>query len=298
MPHQRKGLAAGGALILVLAGVWMWWQLPSIVAGAVLHPARTAVYRALPEGCVERSFPGHGITLRGWMCSPAGPRRASLVYLHGIADNRASGAGLISRFLRHGFEVVAYDSRAQGQSNGTVCTYGALEKIDLQSVIAALEPGPVVLLGTSLGGAVALQAAVGEPRITAIVAAEVFSDLPAIIRHRVPLLPKPLLRKAVRMAGVQGGFDAESISPLAAATELHIPVLLIHCADDHDTPPDHSRRVLAALRGPKRLIEVEGAGHNRSLGGDAVWRQIEEWLETVIAAADRQPTQERNVPRS
>jgi uncharacterized protein len=285
----RKVLAAaGGALILVLAGVWIWWELPSIVAGALLYPARTAVYRAIPAGCIERSFPGHGITLRGWMCSPEAPRRATLVYLHGIADNRASGAGVVSRFVHRGFEVIAYDSRAHGESGGPACTYGALEKADLQRIVTSLEPGPVVLLGASLGGAVALQAALGEPRITAIVAAEVFSDLAAVVRHRAPLLPEPLLRRALRLAGKHGGFDAESVSPLAAATELHIPVLLIHGAADDDTPPDHSRRVLETLRGPKRLIEVDGAGHNRSLSNDAVWREIEVWLDGVIAMAQRE----------
>jgi pimeloyl-ACP methyl ester carboxylesterase len=78
------------------------------------------------------------------------------------------------------------------------------------------------------------------------------------------------------------------VSPLAAATELHIPVLLIHGAADDDTPPDHSRRVLETLRGPKRLIEVDGAGHNRSLSNDAVWREIEVWLDGVIAMAQRE----------
>jgi pimeloyl-ACP methyl ester carboxylesterase len=125
----------------------------------------------------------------------------------------------------------------------------------------------------------------------------VFSDLPSIVRHRVSFLPEPLLRRALRLVGKQGGFEAASVSPLAAARELHIPVLLIHGAEDRDTPPDHSRRVLAGLRGPKRLIEVDGAGHNRSLGGDQVWRQIEKWLDSVIAA---EPYTRRavNVPRS
>lgn len=68
---------------------------------------------------------------------------------------------------------------------------------------------------------------------------------------------------------------------MAAAAEIKIPVLLIHGAADSETPPDHSRRVLAALAGSKRLILVPGAGHNGSLRGE-VWGEIERWLEEVL----------------
>jgi len=63
--------------------------------------------------------------------------------------------------------------------------------------------------------------------------------------------------------------------------EIRAPVLLVHGAIDADTPPDHSRRVLAALAGPKRLILVPGAGHNESLRGE-VWDEIERWLDGVL----------------
>jgi pimeloyl-ACP methyl ester carboxylesterase len=69
---------------------------------------------------------------------------------------------------------------------------------------------------------------------------------------------------------------------VAAAARIHVPVMLIHGATDRHTPPDHSRRVYDALRGPKRLILVPGAGHNESLKG-SVWREIEEWLDAVLA---------------
>jgi pimeloyl-ACP methyl ester carboxylesterase len=52
-----------------------------------------------------------------------------------------------------------------------------------------------------------------------------------------------------------------------------VPVLLIHGAEDTDTPPAHSQRVFDALKGPKQLILVPGAHHNQSLSGP-VWDQI------------------------
>ena len=65
---------------------------------------------------------------------------------------------------------------------------------------------------------------------------------------------------------------------------IRIPVLLLHGAKDTDTSPDHSRRVFAALAGPKRLILVPGARHNESLRPD-VWNEVETWLDDVLASA-------------
>jgi pimeloyl-ACP methyl ester carboxylesterase len=205
-----------------------------------------------------------------------------LVYLHGIADNRTSGAGVVERFGRRGFDVVAYDSRAHGESEGDVCTYGFYEKQDLHRVLDMLGSGPVVLLGTSLGAAVALQEAARDMRVTAVVAAETFSDLRTVATERAPFFFTPsIIEQALRLAEQQGGFRVDAVSPVMAAAEIKIPVLLVHGAADSKTPPEHSRRVLTALAGSKRLILVPGAGHNESLRGD-VWVEIERWLEEVV----------------
>jgi pimeloyl-ACP methyl ester carboxylesterase len=73
------------------------------------------------------------------------------------------------------------------------------------------------------------------------------------------------------------------VSPVAAARRIRVPVLLIHGALDIDTPADHSRRILAALGGPKELILIEGAHHNESLRAEGTWQRIESWVEGVLA---------------
>jgi dipeptidyl aminopeptidase/acylaminoacyl peptidase len=70
------------------------------------------------------------------------------------------------------------------------------------------------------------------------------------------------------------------VSPVAAAARILVPVLLVHGAADRDTPPDHSRRLFAALKGPKRLALVPEAGHNESLRSS--WGEIESWLDKVL----------------
>jgi fermentation-respiration switch protein FrsA (DUF1100 family) len=258
----------------------------------LLYPMRSKVNRSAPEGCEPAVFEGEGITLRGWRCRAAGRRRGTMIYLHGNGDNRRSAAGVVERFAPKGFDVVAYDSRAQGESGGAMCTYGYFEKQDLRRVLDSLDDSidrqRIVLFGVSLGAAVALQEAAGDSRISAIVAVETFSDLRTVAQQRAPFFfSEHVIRQAFAIAEQRAGFDVDAVSPLAAAPHVTAPVLLIHGAGDRDTPPDHSQRVFDALRGPKKLVFVPGAGHNQSLRDS--WDEISEWLETVLPPLPHEP---------
>lgn len=270
-----------GALFLAFAAIPS--QLAAAGAGGLLHPARHRVTMAPPPTCKEATFHGEGLDLTGWRCRGSGPRRGTIVYLHGVADNRTSAVGVIERFGKRGFDVIAYDSRAHGESPGDVCTYGFFEKLDLRRVLDGVDSGPIVLVGTSLGAAVALQEAAADTRVTTVIAAETFANLRTVATERAPFFFTPgVIARAFQVAEQQGRFEVDAVSPEAAAAKITIPALLVHGAADSNTPPDHSRRVLAALAGPKRLILVPNARHNESLRGD-VWPEVEQWLEDVLA---------------
>jgi pimeloyl-ACP methyl ester carboxylesterase len=257
-------------------------QMPGLGAGGLLHPGRRPVMQPAPTACEDAVFAGAGVRLSGWRCRSTGARLGSIVYLHGIADNRTSASGAIQRFVPRGFDVVAYDSRAHGNSDGEACTYGFFEKDDLRRVLETLDPGPIVLIGTSLGAAVALQEAAGDPRVTAVVAAETFSDLRTVSIERAPFVfTRSAIRRAFALAESQAHFRVDAVSPKAAAARIRVPVLLIHGAADRETPAAHSQRVFDAVNGPKHLIMVPGAGHNQSLT-PAVWTEIERWIDNTL----------------
>ena len=275
----------GGATIVALCGVAAAaiHHAPSVAAGALLHPSRRASLPVAPSNCVERAYPGAGVTLRGWACAAQGGRRGTIIYLHGIADNRGSGVGAILRYTARGFDVVAYDGRAHGASGGAICSYGVFEKQDLRRVIDTLPAGPIIVVGTSLGAAVALQAAAEDGRIDGVVGAEIFADLDTVARERAPaLFPDSLSREAFVEAEVRGGFRIADVSPVNAAGNVTVPVLLIHGAADTDTGPRHSHRVFAALKGPKQLRLVPGARHNESLHRSETWNEVDNWIEGIV----------------
>jgi dipeptidyl aminopeptidase/acylaminoacyl peptidase len=131
--------------------------------------------------------------------------------------------------------------------------------------------------------AVALQTAAIDPRVRAVAAASTFSDLRTIAteRARAMMLPAWSLGPAFARVERDGHFAVDDVSPVKAAATIAVPVLLLHGADDRDTPPAHSRRVFAALHEPKQLIIVPGARHNDILG-PRVWEQIARWVESSL----------------
>ena len=254
-------------------------------ANGLLHPARRVLDATVRATHPQVTFAGADVVLAGWKFPASGVRRGTVVYLHGIADNRGSGLSAALRLSARGYDVVAYDSRAHGESGGEICTYGFYEKRDLQRVIDVLERGPVVVMGSSLGAAVALQAAAEDARISAVIAAESFSDLRTVASERAPwFFTAKTISHALALAEQQGSFQVDAVSPKDSARRISVPVMLIHGALDHETPPDHSQRIFDSLGGRKRLLLVEGAGHNQSLQPSSVWLEIERWLDSVLGS--------------
>lgn len=273
--------------LLTTAGVKACREVPGWAANGLLHPTRRTVPDALRNTYREATFVGAGVTLRGWHFPAGGERRGTVVYLHGVADNRVSAIGPAEHFSRQGFDVIAYDSRAHGDSEGEACTYGFYEKQDLKRVLDTIDSGPIAVAGISLGAAVALQTAAVDSRIRAVVAVESFSDLRTVASERGRrFLTRGMIRRAFAIAEEKGQFDVDTVSPVEAARHITVPVFLVHGALDRETPPAHSQRIFDALAGPRRLLIVEGAGHNQSLT-PAAWEAIEQWLRTALADGDR-----------
>jgi alpha-beta hydrolase superfamily lysophospholipase len=252
-------------------------------ANALLHPARRKAQRQPLRPFEAFEWQGAGVPLVGWWFHAAEGARGTLVYLHGVTDNRGSAVGIAEHFVPMGFDVVAYDSRAHGESGGDACTYGYYEKRDLSRVLDHLTRAPIVVMGTSMGGAVALQAAAEDPRIAAVISIAAFSDLRTAALERAPFFAsRTNLDAAFRLAEVEGRFRVDDVSPVAAAAHIRVPVMLIHGDADAETPYAHALRIFAALHDPKRLLTIAGGGHRGGLTADS-WRQVDAWLTQALA---------------
>jgi pimeloyl-ACP methyl ester carboxylesterase len=258
-------------------------------AGALLLPMRVPVIGSPSLAHEDFSVTTRdGIAIDGWLLQPVGTPRAVMVFVHGKDINRQHFIKDARRFLDQGIAVVAFDQRAHGRSTGEFVTYGAKEVGDLRLVmdVALAKWGrelPVVLVGESLGAAVALQTAAVDQRVRVVVAGAAFADLTTVIDDHAPaILGAKGKAKAIALAEEAGEFKVADISPERAARNILVPTLLLHGSEDTYLPMKHSLRIYEGLAGPKELVRLEGVDHVGILLSESAWKTIERFVDQAL----------------
>lgn len=225
------------------------------------------------------------LTLRGWVFEPEGAPRGLVVLVHGKDINRQHFSGEAARFTKRGYQVLAFDQRAHGASEGTRTTFGFHEVDDLKRGIDLLGATRVVLIGESLGAAVALQTAARDSRVVGVVAGASFSDLSTIAaEHRPFFFNDATFAEATKLAESESGFHVADISPARDAANISAPVLLLHGTRDTFIDPAHSKRILANVKNGS-VVWLDGVGHIDVLVHAESWDRIERWLNEKIDAS-------------
>jgi uncharacterized protein len=212
-----------------------------------------------------------GLLLSSWLVAQPKRAQGTVLYLHGVGDCKTAGVPLAKLFHDHGYNVFLYDSRRHGDSEGAYCTYGYYEKFDVSTAINYLHTrlgkklGAVAVFGTSMGAAIAIQAAAIDTRIKGVIAEASFTDLRTIsvdYQRRIIKLPWHFLRN-VAMAKSQkfAKFKARDVSPLEDVARLRIPILFIHGTSDSFIDFDYSKMLYHKAREPRELFLVPGANH-------------------------------------
>lgn len=254
--------------------------------GLFYHPSAT-VY-ATPEsygltGVEEVSFaaPG-GPSLHGWWLPAQGEPRGSVVYCHGNAANLTLHARYVAWLPARGFNVLIFDYRGYGRSQGAVTRAGTVEDaVAAIDVALARDPDRVVVFGHSLGGAVGLRAAAERPAVRGVIAESTFSNYREIAAAKVPWISwlVPLV--------VSAGLDPDAVlSRLSPA-----PVLVIHGERDHIVPVEVGERLFERASEPKELWKVPEARHMSPWAlrsrRDEFERRFEAFFDRALASARR-----------
>jgi len=218
-----------------------------------------------------------GTRLYGWWM-PARKNAGTVIVLHGVKHNRTDVLRSALVLRRAGFNVLVFDGRGHGDSEGRYVTYGFYERRDVDSAIEWLvkekriDPDRIGLAGESMGAAIALQVAAHHPGIRAVWADSPFASLRRITEEfviRATGLPgtvlNPVLWTAIQVANYRGNFDIHSVEPLALAGQIKCPVYLVHGTADQLIPTSHSECIHEALSVEKEIWLVEGARHARSI---------------------------------
>ncbi|HEV2197209.1 MAG TPA: alpha/beta fold hydrolase [Candidatus Acidoferrum sp.] len=261
----------------------------------------------------------NGVRLRGWKVTPPNPNGSWVLLFHGVADNRVGVIGQSEFLLRAGYSVIMMDARGHGASQGSIATYGWLERNDTRAVIDALLsslrnpclsiqwhgpagpscPGPkhIFALGESMGAGIALQSGAADPRIEVVVAEASFANLREAAYdyagfRKYPWLGKTLLAPFSWTLLYRGekltGFPLAEISPMKAVASRAFPVLLICDEKDEALPCRHTQMIYNAALGPKQLWVVPGAYHTAALGfyPEEFQRRVLSFFAMYIRAPD------------
>lgn len=191
-----------------------------------------------------------GETLHGWFV-PAPTARGTVLLFHGNAGHIGHRLPWLPMFRQLGLSALLFDYRGYGRSTGVPTEDGTYT--DADAVWHYLTAGRgiaadrIVLLGESLGGAIAAQLA-ARRQPAALVLHSAFTSVPDLAGELYPFLPVRLLTRF--------RYDTR-----AALTKARCPVLVVHSRDDDIVPFTHGRRLFDAARSPKQLIVLEGS-HN------------------------------------
>ena len=206
----------------------------------------------------------------------------ALVFLPGYMSdmNGSKAAAVFDHAVPAGRECLLLDYSGCGQSDGAFSD-GSLSRWrdEVLALISAQVSGPVVLVGSSMGGWLMLLVglALGErlAGLVGIAAAPDFSEwgydeaqqtrLAAgeTVLEDNPYGPEPTPTHA------RFWQDAQENRLLSQEIPLNCPVRLLHGQEDHDVPPEISLRLAAALASTDvQVTLVKGGDHRLSRDGD------------------------------
>jgi fermentation-respiration switch protein FrsA (DUF1100 family) len=241
---------------------------------------------------VSFSSTGEDLTLCGWYL-PVENSQQIIIMVHGAGGNRADPSiGLLdiaSKLVEHGYNVLMFDLRGHGESEGNRMSAGYYEKRDLIGAVEYVKRRGfenIGVLGFSMGAATAVISAAEDIDIDAVVADSSYADLEDMMKpefSKRTKFPGFFLSPLLFMVKIIYGIDFVSVRPVESVPEIAPrPVLFIHGELDETVPVGHAYRLQQASQNPEdQLWVVPGAGHVKSYA-----TQPEEYVNKITVFFD------------
>jgi len=286
------------AIFLIIVGVALVGAVIWAMAYRLLRPPRMSDVKALsvlgrmspedlglpfePMNFTRRDERGGSLRLAGWWIPAEVPSGQTVILIHGYADAKVGAIAWAPVWRSLGWNCLAVDLRAHGESDGRYSTGGFFERDDLSNVIDGLKTAKVqaaseiTLFGVSLGAAVACGVAAKRGDIAAVVLESPFDDFRNAVgewaeRSSVPL--PSLSRLVCRAAGWISDADFAAVRPVDLIPSIPAPLLVITGEADSFLTPAQLERIRAALaaRPAERITQhavFPQAAHNMALAVD------------------------------
>ncbi|MBF0277721.1 MAG: alpha/beta hydrolase [SAR324 cluster bacterium] len=220
-----------------------------------------------------------GTKLKGWFIPAHNVKNAkgTVIQFHGNAQNMSSHYRSLIWLPHHGYNLFTFDYRGFGLSEGEPDHHGpvfdSVAAIDYVRNRTGENSGKLILLGQSIGGALAVAAAThgSKDGVKAVVIESSFSSFQRITRDKLGEVsltwpfqwPLSLI------------FVRDTYSPEDWVDQLSpVPVLFIHGTADTVVNYYHSEILYRAAREPKYFWTIEGGQHIQAfIRFDSIYRE-------------------------
>lgn len=209
-----------------------------------------------------------GIELTSWFARPQAGR-PTVLFFHGNAGAVRHRAYRFREFMAHGYGVFVLGYPGYGGNAGEPSEPGFHEAARLAYDFlrtSGVDSQEIVIYGESIGSGVAVQLA-ARVEAKALVLEAPMSSATDVAREHYPLL-------------VATFFLRDSYPSEDYIDRIDMPLLVIHGEKDTIIPPGLGRKLVERAAEPKKLVVIEGAGHN-NLSEYSTGRIAHEFIESL-----------------
>lgn len=273
---------------LFLSMLLLFFLLPAGCTGLFFYPSKQ-----LMDNPVAQQFAPQDVffktpdelTLHGWFFDNGGNARGTVLVLHGNAQNLSTHVNGVLWLVKEGFNLFIFDYRGYGRSGGSPDIQGV--HLDAEAALETLLSMPqvkgkrIIILGQSLGGAIAVYTTANTPykdRIAALVIESAFAGYRSITRDKLAehVITWPFQYPLSFLVN-------DSYSPSRWIRKVTpVPVLIIHGDQDPVVPMHNGRMLYEEAVQPKEFWETTAPGHITAFSDAGVRERFVRYLTAAL----------------
>ncbi len=192
----------------------------------------------------------------------------TILFSHGNAEDIFNSSPFFEDLSESGFNVLAYDYRGYGSSEGKPSEKNAYEDIETAYNYLVNElkiaPEKIIIHGRSLGGSVSVDLAFRQICGGLIVESSFVSAFRVMTNFKI--------------------FPFDKFESINKIQNVKCPILFIHGTNDKLIPAWHSQKLFEKASAPKEIYLVENAGHNdvEHIAGKKYFEVILKFADSLI----------------
>jgi pimeloyl-ACP methyl ester carboxylesterase len=230
-----------------------------------------------------------GVKIAGWWLPGKGKRKdkATIIVGHGYPFDKGN-IFQATRWLWPDFNLLYYDHRSFGESEGSITTGGNKERLDVEAAIIAARSrskGTIGLYGFSLSAAAMLMA--DHTDVTAIVADSTYTSTEDLIKDLYgglgpfgwPFSFSTNLMSRLLLPTLRTSYK----SPIQSIAQTKIPILLLHSKGDTQIPFKHVMGLYrASNKETTELVIVDDGEHGQTLIKPKIRKKIKDFFKQQL----------------